>query len=99
MKTCLECNKTLFNGTELKYHMKIFHTEGGRGKFLCNECGKKFDTVSNLNSHRKLHWEKTIKCDYAGCDKMYATQYLLGLHKKVTHLKIKKQRKPKCVDK
>ena len=96
MKTCVECNKTFFNGTLLKYHMKIFHTEGGRGKYLCTECGKRFDTITKLNFHRKLHWDKSLKCDYVGCEKMFATQYLLEYHKKVVHLKtIKRKRRIK----
>lgn len=88
-RICETCGKTLYNEKDLKRHIKIYHTEGGRGNYICSDCGKRFDDLRSLNVHRKNHREKTIACDEPGCNKKFQTNSVLKNHKEKVHLRIR----------
>jgi uncharacterized Zn-finger protein len=89
LKTCEHCGKVISDATKLKKHIRIFHTEGGRGNFMCSECGKLFDQKQELSCHQRIHVKPTIPCDEPGCDKMFRRLNLMEHHKKISHLKVK----------
>jgi Zinc finger, C2H2 type len=89
MRTCEHCGKVFADGRRLKEHIKIFHTDGGRGNFMCSECGKHYDSLQLLKSHFRSHSEPKIPCDEPGCEKMFLFLNQLKSHKKRIHLKVK----------
>jgi KRAB domain-containing zinc finger protein len=85
-RTCGVCGKILANRSDLSKHMRIFHTEGGRGNFMCTDCGKRFDEVGRLNHHRKIHSEPKFVCDEPGCSKKFYTKSGKSEHMNSVHL-------------
>lgn len=45
--------------------------------FLCEICQKSFQTIHSLNSHKKIHFEKTFLCSF--CTKKVFTFLLITL--------------------
>jgi KRAB domain-containing zinc finger protein len=88
-RKCEQCGEVLNTGTLLKEHIEIFHTEGGRGNYVCSECGNHYDRKVSLLFHRRIHMKKTIPCDEPGCDRMFRTTPLMIKHNKSVHLKVK----------
>ncbi|CAG9769934.1 unnamed protein product [Ceutorhynchus assimilis] len=87
---CQKCNKKV---RSLPQHNKSFHLKNSRHtaekqqKGLCNYCGKKFETMSKLNAHVRIHTGETpYKCRY--CDKKLRTRNFLVAHER-THTKEK----------
>lgn len=53
-------------------------------QILCNECGKLFSTVIQLNRHKKIHKEfEKLACDV--CNKVFHRAMYLETHKKSAH--------------
>lgn len=91
---CKLCNKILTSSTALKQHIRIFHTEGGQNNFMCNLCGRRYNSKGDLNTHtRTSHEEKRFSCDVPGCKRKFATRSNVTDHKKRFHLN---QRDFKC---
>lgn len=88
-KTCGKCNKVLVNSYALKKHVRIYHTEGGQNNYMCNVCGKFFNSQSHLTSHQYLHGDKKFVCDFEGCEKKFYSINNLTTHRKLTHLKLR----------
>jgi Zinc finger, C2H2 type len=88
-KTCEQCGKVCMGRANLNRHIKIFHTDNGRGNFVCSDCGKRFDQKKELTSHVRSHFEQTTACDEPGCGKFFRCLYLMEQHKKRVHSKVK----------
>lgn len=86
-KKCEICGKLLYDASKLREHIRIYHTEGGRGNFICSDCGKACDSVSRLNVHQKIHEGITYTCNEPDCGKDYQTKAALRNHKNNSHLK------------
>lgn len=50
--------------------------------FLCEICQKSFQTIHSLNSHKKIHFEKTFLCSF--CTKKVCTFLLPPLYIKIS---------------
>lgn len=87
---CNCCGKTMLK-TTLKKHIQIYHTEGGRRNFKCNDCEKLCDTLSSLRLHeRRVHGnERKFACDFGGCNKRFFDVTSLNTHRDLVHLKIR----------
>jgi len=76
--TCDICTK-VFNTPRKLYAHRSLHL--GR-RFLCQQCGYKAKSASNLRGHIKTrHQSKSIKC--LTCNKMFSTRHNLKTHERV----------------
>lgn len=82
---CEQCEKSYASIAALKEHIKVYHTEGGRGNFMCNECGLTFDLPKQFSRHLLTHQEKTILCEHPGCGRKYVNINMLLHHQKHVH--------------
>ncbi|KAI5959311.1 uncharacterized protein KGF55_005461 [Candida pseudojiufengensis] len=73
------CNKRYNRKSDLGRHIRFIHKTT---VCTCPFCGKQYSTHGGYSSHLKLH--NSFKCDI--CQKLYATQRKLELHKKSIHL-------------
>ncbi|KAG7302588.1 hypothetical protein JYU34_012522 [Plutella xylostella] len=94
---CTDCSKDFHNMASYNKHLtkckaKLQHdkpdsTEVSKKQYLCETCGKSTPSRSNLESHKKIHYNffphACDLCPYKG-----RTKSLLNLHKK-THLEVK----------
>uniref|UniRef100_A0A336M1L2 CSON007779 protein n=1 Tax=Culicoides sonorensis TaxID=179676 RepID=A0A336M1L2_CULSO len=79
---CNICQKRFTASSSLKSHEKI-HT--GEKPYECEICKKKFSR-KDLRAHYSTHTgQKDFVCNENGCDKAYATQSLLNMHRKIKH--------------
>ena len=83
---CPECGERV---RHLKLHMRAVHTPDELRKFQCQDCGKGFDGVKKLESHRmNVHLKlRPYNCRY-GCDISYNDASNRNHHEKKTHGKI-----------
>ncbi|XP_044743327.1 zinc finger protein 652-B-like [Chrysoperla carnea] len=79
--TCEGCSKIFMYKDSLRRHVKRVHeNQPPEYKCLCNICGRKFHTSSNLHRHFLTHTkDRPYACDK--CDKTYRTQFMLKMHK------------------
>uniref|UniRef100_A0A6P4EK12 Uncharacterized protein LOC108041798 isoform X2 n=1 Tax=Drosophila rhopaloa TaxID=1041015 RepID=A0A6P4EK12_DRORH len=79
---CAICNTSYRTLTLLKFHMKR-HAH----RKPCNLCPKTFVTNAELERHTKSKHskEKTIRCSYDGCRKMFAFKHHMVRHQNASH--------------
>jgi KRAB domain-containing zinc finger protein len=86
---CEFCDRRLSSKYSLDIHLKFDHM--GFSKFKCETCERKFKSNSILRAHiRQVHGEKKFKCEYKGCEKIFAFLSDRKKHFDQVHLKIKK---------
>ncbi|XP_036333742.1 uncharacterized protein LOC118744673 isoform X2 [Rhagoletis pomonella] len=73
---CFECNTDFPNSEEYKRHLEI-HPRGDC-PYACEECGRRFKTVSVRNSHKKRHQEPSFQCLL--CPRKFFFAYHLQQH-------------------
>ncbi|CRK91793.1 CLUMA_CG005424, isoform A [Clunio marinus] len=84
---CEMCGKVLRSQKALFNHMVGVHKvwEGNtelQRTLTCEICGKRFFFESDLKSHKKVHGEKNVSCDFFGCPKKFKSNKELYDHKK-----------------
>lgn len=62
--------------------------ENFKNEFCCDICDKSFKHMSLLTSHLETHGQKTIKCTYPNCNRLYPTQRQLKIHARTSHVPI-----------
>lgn len=80
-ETCLQCEKTFYNKSQLNTHIKSVHEKIKNQ--LCNYCGKSFYTIKDLQMHEKRHFEKSEKCQQ--CESIFYCKSDLRRHTKNMH--------------
>ncbi|KAK3608516.1 hypothetical protein CHS0354_010370 [Potamilus streckersoni] len=83
----LGCDWAFTTHYKLKRHEE---SHEGRKDFICEFCNKKFSTVYNLNSHKRLHERPCTEiCPEDGCRMKFPTKRQLDMHLK-THAGMEK---------
>ena len=93
-ETCTICRKQFVNSLDLQTHIKINHPRKMvldmnkkrgklRGRFACNDCGKRFTTFGGRKHHELKKHDKT--CDL--CPKKFLFNSDLEKHKQMKHPK------------
>ncbi|KAL3841389.1 hypothetical protein ACJMK2_019541 [Sinanodonta woodiana] len=83
----LGCDWAFTTHYKLKRHEE---SHEGRKDFICEFCNKKFSTVYNLNSHKRLHERPCTEiCPEDGCRMKFPTKRQLDMHLK-THAGLEK---------
>ena len=85
-KSCPECGVKVRN---MELHMQTSHTPDHMKKFQCQDCGRGFIALNNLESHRmNMHLKlKPYNCRY-GCDLSYNDISNRNAHEKRRHGKL-----------
>jgi len=56
------------------------------GKMKCDECGKNFTNIGNLNRHRKIiHRGEKLQCKVADCEKTFGGHDVRENHMRIVH--------------
>ena len=79
--SCTECTFVCLNKTILSNHLKTHNI------YTCEKCEYKSNSLKGLNSHSKMHNEKTLKC--SKCEFTCMLPNKLNIHMK-THTQEKK---------
>ena len=90
---CEECHKLFNREILLKSHQRIHASN--RKTFSCDFCNFKTTNKSYLKSHIRLSHvikDRTIKCDFEGCPKVFKDKKSMKNHKRAVHQK--KERVP-----
>ena len=90
---CEECHKLFNREILLKSHQRIHSLN--RKTFSCDFCNFKTTNKSYLKSHIRLSHvikDRTVKCDFEGCPKMFKDSKSMHSHKKKVHLNQKRER-------
>jgi uncharacterized Zn-finger protein len=88
---CTECEKSYKNRSTLATHQRMHDGTA----FACDFCEKRFDLKTALKRHRIAHtFAKPYACDVDGCEKKFATDSYVLLHKRTVHEKV--PRKYRC---
>lgn len=77
---CKHCDKSFFNGSNLKKHEESHNQKN----LPCEFCDKLFTCMNNLRSHLYYHAEPKFHCSYEGCDKKFFMKKLLTAHLNVS---------------
>lgn len=109
---CLTCYNSYELKSNLIKHIKNKHNDtnnfghsvitkynkgSNNNKIKCNICSVLLTTVSELNTHIKLHKQPIIfNCNYINCDKKYTSNGGLTKHIKIVHNKEINYRCDKC---
>jgi len=91
---CVECEKVFSTEYKLKYHKSTEH-EKSKGTFICEICGKTFDSSIRHQQHSNKHkYETPSKC--ATCGIICSTKANLNIHVNFVHLGIRPLQCKKC---
>ncbi|EDV96497.1 GH16275 [Drosophila grimshawi] len=78
------CDRGYSHKHTLTLHMRKCHKLGKEHKsYVCEFCGKLFDTISLLNTHRFTHKDKLAQpfaCEDPNCERRFSTKQLLKIH-------------------
>ena len=80
---CPHCNKS-FAPKSLSRHVKSVHL---KIVHECDLCQQRFTRKSNLDEHKKSHYEEKKEYICLHCDKTYSSRDTLGRHVRNTHFK------------
>jgi hypothetical protein len=97
-KSLLSC---LWPGCDMSFDIQSklnnhFRCHTGEKKYVCDwpQCQRKYNRLSVFRYHLELHKSgqhlKRFKCEWNGCQKMFALKYHMTRHLRVNHLKIEK---------
>lgn len=75
---CPECNATFTHHAQLLKHLRTVHN--AVPKYECEECGKKFHTMSGRNTHVKSHTLREYICGVEGCGKRFNRRAIFKIH-------------------
>ncbi|XP_055376225.1 transcription factor grauzone-like [Condylostylus longicornis] len=84
---CPKCSRTFTNRKTHKDHVDTYH-DLSKVKHTCDLCCKEFLSNKTLAAHKKTHRPKEewkFKCNYIGCDKIYASRPSLNSHIQHVH--------------
>ncbi|KAL0809978.1 hypothetical protein ABMA28_010822 [Loxostege sticticalis] len=92
---CDRCDKAYVNGWSLTEHKRLVHEGYKRPmKFPCKLCDKVFDRNSILKSHIRTHTgERPYQC--SECPASFSQASIRATHKKLIHLKLTRDGRPK----
>ena len=90
---CTKCILSFNTALRLKRHIKLVHDKFKA--YICDTCGKAFQSKGNLNMHIKIHTEeKQHECHL--CGKKFLRPHHLQGHIEKTHMGVRRYPCPKC---
>lgn len=77
---CTFCSERFNNKSNVRRHIKRYHTQPGRTKYVCAICNEEFCRQRVLNEHMRVKHNgvKHIFCDI--CKKTFTRSYDLKVH-------------------
>ena len=87
-KKTAKCKREFKTEKGLKTHIEICHTY--ENKIECQDCGKRFLRMQQLEQHQKIHMRPTVSCRL--CDAELKTPFCLKQHMDLYHTKVQ----PEC---
>lgn len=67
--------------TSFNFFRKMTHESDTKNE-ICDVCGNKFCTSTQLARHKKLHHMPKVKCEFPDCEKSFISFSLLKTHMK-----------------
>ncbi|XP_055378722.1 zinc finger protein 54-like [Condylostylus longicornis] len=82
---CEYCNRKFKRAPEMRKHIRYVHLNMRPEPVMCDLCGKYLHWKFDLKSHMRRHYNiKTIRCEFAECEQMFANRSDLKKHL-ITH--------------